>query len=110
MIGHQIGTNRYLAPEQESVKPNTQWTFQTDLYPVGIIAIEMYVPSTRKLKEKEIRDIEFVAKEWKMRDNSELSERVFKKIIVNLVQEVRALRFNSIEEVEKELKKIKEVI
>lgn len=110
VTGSFIGTSRYLAPEQESVSTNMKWTFQTDLYPVGIIATEMFVPKTRHLPNKEIRDIQIVAKEWFEKDNSESSKILFKKIVANLLNEIRALRFNNIDELILEIKKIKEVI
>lgn len=108
--GARIGTTRYLAPEQESVSANMKWTFQTDLYPVGIIATEMFVPKTRHLPHKDIRDIQIVAKEWFENDNSESSKTLFKKIVANLLNEVKALRSNSIDEFIVELEKVKEVI
>lgn len=110
VTGSFIGTSRYLAPEQESVSTNMKWTFQTDLYPVGIIATEMFVPKTRHLSNKEIRDIQIVAKEWFEKDNSESSKVLFKKIVANLLNEIRALRFNNIDELILEIKKVKEVI
>lgn len=110
MIGSQIGTTRYLAPEQENVTANMKWTFQTDLYPVGIIATEMFAPKSRQLSNKEIRDIQIVAKEWFEKDQSDVSKKLFKKIVSNLLNEVKALRFNTIEELLDEIKKVKEVI
>ena len=110
LIGSQIGTNRYLAPEQESVTANMKWTFQTDLYPVGIIATEMFVPKTRQLSDKDIRDIQIVSKEWFEKDSSDISKRLFKKIVANLLNDVKALRFNTIDELVDEIKKVKEVI
>ena len=110
VVGSCIGTARYLAPEQENVSANMKWTFQTDLYPVGIIATEMFVPRARALPHKDIRDIQIVAKEWFEKDNSKNSIILFKKIIVNLLNEIKALRYNSIDELLSELEKMKEVI
>lgn len=109
-VGTPIGTTRYLAPEQECVAANMKWTFQTDLYPVGIIATEMFVPHTRHLEHKDIRDIQIVSREWYGRDSSESSKILFKKIICNLLNEIRALRFNSIDELILQIKKVKDVI
>ncbi len=110
VVGSQIGTARYLAPEQEKVAPNMRWTFQTDVYPVGIIATEMFIPRTRQLPHNEIRDIQIVANEWLNKDGSEISKLLFKKIIANLLNDIRALRFNSIDELIVEINKVKEVI
>lgn len=110
VVGSQIGTDRYLAPEQERVAPNMRWTFQTDVYPVGIIATEMFIPHTRELPHNEIRDIQVVAKEWLDKDDSENSKLLFKKIVAILLNDIRALRFNSIDELIQEISKVKEVI
>lgn len=108
--GLPIGKERYLAPEQERVVANMKWTFQTDLYPLGIIATEMFVPNTRYIPDKDIRDIQIVAKKWLEKDNSNEAQLLFKKIIANLLNEIRALRFNSIDELIQELEKVKKEV
>ena len=108
--GLPIGKTRYLSPEQERVVANMKWTFQTDLYPLGIIATEMFVPNTRHIPDTDIRDIQVVAKKWLEKDNSYESQLLFKKIIANLLNEIRALRFNSITELLEELEKVKKEV
>ena len=108
--GLPIGKTRYLAPEQERVVANMKWTFQTDLYPLGIIATEMFVPNTRHIPDTDIRDIQIVAKKWLEKDNSYEAQLLFKKIIANLLNEIRALRFNSITELLEELEKVKKEV
>ena len=85
-----------------------KWTFQTDLYPIGIIATEMFIPRTRDFVHKDIRDIQIISKEWyAISDNAKI---VFKRIISNLLNEIRALRFNDIDELINEIRRVKEVI
>ena len=108
--GTPIGKARYLAPEQERVTANMNWTFQTDLYPLGIIATEMFIPKTRNIPDKDIRDIQIVAKKWLEKDNSYEAQLLFKKIIANLLNEIKALRFNSITELISELEKVKKEV
>ena len=105
-----LGTPRYMAPEQMKVAPNEVWNFQTDLYPLGLIAIEMFVPNIRFESNPELRDLHFVIAEWEKQCKSENDLTYFKKIIVNLSNETRALRFNNLEKLKNELLHWKEVL
>lgn len=105
-----LGTPRYMAPEQMKVAPNEVWNFQTDLYPLGLIAIEMFVPNIRSESNPELRDLHFVITEWEKQCKSENDLTYFKKIIVNLSNETRALRFNNLEKLKNELLHWKEVL
>ncbi len=108
VIGSPIGTKRYRAPEQEKVLPNMSWTFQTDLYPLGLIAIEMFIKESRGLKREELKDLHIVKDIWLSKDNSEISEYIFKKVIVSLSNPIKALRFNDLEKLKELLLKIRE--
>lgn len=110
VIGSAIGTKRYRAPEQEKVYPNTKWTFQTDLYPIGLIAIEMFLKETRLYDKDELKDLQIIKNAWMKKDDSEISQKIFKKVITNLCNPIRALRFNNLEKMEQILIEIKEEV
>lgn len=92
-----LGTPRYMSPEQIKISPNEKWNFQTDLFPLGIISIEMFIPLLREEPNEELRDLQYVLKKWQEASQNEKEILYFKKIIVNLCQTTRALRFNNLE-------------
>lgn len=112
VTGSEIGTKRYLAPEQEKIIKNYNWTFQTDLYPLGIIAIEMLNVKARRffISDEDIRDIQIVKELWLSKDNSDISQKIFKNIIVIILNKIKALRFNTIEEFIQQLENIKKEV
>lgn len=103
-----LGTPRYMAPEQVRVSPNEKWNFQTDLFPLGLIAIEMFVPELRTQSNEDLRDLHYDLKKWQEHSKSDSEIQYFKKVIVNLSQATRALRFNNLEKLRDELLKWKE--
>lgn len=112
VTGSEIGTKRYLAPEQEKIIKNYNWTFQTDLYPLGIIAIEMLNVKARRFvtSNEDIRDIQIVKDLWLSKDNSNVSQKTFKNIIVTIMNKIKALRFNTIDECIQQLESIKKEV
>ena len=108
----EIGTKRYLAPEQKRIVKNYNWTFQTDLYPLGIIATEMLNVEARKFitANEDIRDIQIVKELWLSKNNSDVSKKIFKNIIVTVLNEIKALRFNNIDECITQLENIKKEV
>lgn len=105
-----LGTPRYMAPEQVKVATNQKWNFQTDLFPLGLISIEMFVPKMRIESNQDLRDLHFVIKKWEKQCKNSDELNYFKKIIVNLCNETRALRFNNLKELSKDLLNWKEVL
>ena len=103
-----LGTPRYMAPEQRRISSNEKWNFQTDLYPLGLIAIEMFLPALRVASNEDLRDMHYVFPKWQEKSKTDLEIKYFKKIIVNLCQTTRALRFNDLSLLEEELLKWKE--
>lgn len=103
-----LGTPRYMAPEQVRVSPNEKWNFQTDLFPLGLIAIEMFVPELRTQSNEDLRDLHYALKKWQEHSKNDSEIQYFKKVIVNLSQATRALRFNNLEKLRDELLKWKE--
>lgn len=112
VTGSEIGTKRYLAPEQEKIVKNYNWTFQTDLYPLGIISTEMLNIKARSFatSDEDIRDIQIVKDLWLNKDNSIMSKKIFKNFIVTILNKIRALRFNNIEECIQQLENIKKEV
>lgn len=112
VTGSEIGTKRYLAPEQERIIKNYNWTFQTDLYPLGIIALEMLNVKARRFvtSNEDIRDIQIVKDLWLSKDNSNVSQKTFKNIIVTIMNKIKALRFNTIDECIQQLENIKKEV
>ncbi len=108
VIDKPLGTPRYMAPEQVRVSPNEKWNFQTDLFPLGLIAIEMFVPELRTQSNEDLRDLHYALKKWQEHSKNDSEIQYFKKVIVNLSQATRALRFNNLEKLRDELLKWKE--
>lgn len=110
VTGSRIGTRRYLAPEQEKIISNYKWTFQTDLYPLGIVAVEMLNSNARAnyTNDEDIRDVHVVNKLWLEKDDSEISQRVFKEFVQVVLSQIRAIRFQSIDECIKKLEDLSE--
>lgn len=98
-----IGTQRYRAHEQEKIIEEYEWDFRTDLFPIGLIAIEIFVPQTRNFSDDELRDLQEVFEAWKGRDNSPKSRKVFSKIIVKLSSVERIRRSNDLDELLNEI-------
>lgn len=92
-----LGTHGYLAPEQENFPPDYKWNFQTDLYPIGIIAMEMFLPNERH-KYTTLRNLDEMYAIWKETFGSESIEiEIFRKLIVKLSAEQRINRFSKID-------------
>lgn len=60
--GFVVGTPRYWAPEQQGIQSNYNWTFKTDLYPLGLLAIEMFLPEFRNQNGPNLKDMNLVFK------------------------------------------------
>ncbi|RCW63537.1 protein kinase domain-containing protein [Saliterribacillus persicus] len=106
--GMAMGTPRYWAPEQQEIQSNYNWTFKTDLYPLGLIAIEMFLPELRRLSEDQLKDMQFVYKKWCEKDQFDKSKSFFRDIIVKLSAEKIFRRASSIEDIQKTLVEFKE--
>lgn len=103
-----LGTRGYWAPEQQNYPPDYKWNFQTDLYPIGIIAMEMYIPELRK-NFKVLRDLDEMYIIWKEKFGDSIKTmKVFKKIIVNLSSYQKLNRFNDIEIAILQVERLKE--
>ncbi|WP_062108734.1 protein kinase domain-containing protein [Bacillus niameyensis] len=101
--GAIIGTKYYMAPEQDRTTSDYNWDFRTDLYAIGLIAIEIFLPMTRYLDTKNKRDMHYVFPLWKSKDASPKSIYIFSKIIARLAIEERARRWADIDELLHEL-------
>lgn len=102
-----IGTYRYSAPEQEKRSSNYNWDFTTDLYPVGLIAIELFIPKAREYSEEHLKDLEYIYSKWKSEDIK--ANLLFSKVISRLSSPNKAKRFNNFNEIYLLLDKIKDV-
>ena len=102
-----IGTYRYAAPEQEKRSSNYNWDFTTDLYPIGLIAIELFIPEARKYSEEHLKDLEFIYSKWKSENKK--ANLLFSKVISRLSSPNMAERFNNFEDIYSLLDKIKEI-
>ncbi|GAB6619843.1 protein kinase domain-containing protein [Bacillus cereus] len=88
-----IGTRRYMAPEQHTRASDYTWDFRTDLFPLGLIAIEIFLPGTRFIDTKDIRDMHNIYELWKEKDASSKSLRLFSRVISRLAIEQRHKRW-----------------
>ncbi|AIQ65353.1 protein kinase [Paenibacillus stellifer] len=93
-----IGTPYYMAPEQERRTSDYTWDFRTDLFPLGLIAIEIFLPRTRHFGSDQIRDLHQVVSLWKKKDSSAKSITLFSKIITRLAAEQRHKRWSNLSE------------
>jgi len=93
-----IGTPYYMAPEQAKRTSEYVWDFRTDLFPLGIIAIEMFLPNTRHFSSEQIRDMHRVFPLWQGKDSSTKSMIVFGKLVARLAAEQRYKRWSDLSE------------
>lgn len=91
-----LGTPRYWAPEQARIASNISWDFKTDLFPVGLMAMELFLKKTQQLPRKELLDLHFIYKMWQAKDNSPRSKALFTKVISKLANE-RHRRFSDLD-------------
>ncbi|KLV28625.1 protein kinase domain-containing protein [Priestia megaterium] len=94
----EIGTPYYMAPEQAKRTSDYSWDFRTDLFPLGLIAIEIFLPQTRYLDKEKIRDMHYIFPIWKSKDSSPKSVQLFSKIIFRLATEQRHRRWSNLDE------------
>lgn len=93
-----IGTPYYMAPEQAKRTSDYTWDFRTDLYSIGLIAIEIFLPKTRYLDMKDKRDMHYIFPIWKSKDASHKSLFLFSKIIARLAIEQRSRRWTDLDD------------
>lgn len=93
-----IGTPRFMAPEQEKRTSDYTWDFRTDLYSIGLIAIEIFLPVTRYHDKRQKRDLHYVLQLWRDKDGSSQSMLLFSKVITRLAIEERHRRWSDLEE------------
>lgn len=104
-----LGTQSYLSPEQrKGVKTDYQWDFRNDLYAIGLIAMEMYLPSTRVTRTENI-NLNNLKQLWYMNSSDQKSLIFFNEIITKLLAENKFARFRTIDMMEATINKIKEV-
>ncbi|MFY2157741.1 protein kinase domain-containing protein [Cytobacillus firmus] len=94
----RIGTPYYMAPEQEKRTSDYTWDFRTDLFSIGLIAIEIFLPVTRYLDKKEKRDLHYVLQLWRNKDDSSQSMFLFSKVITRLAIEDRHRRWSDLDQ------------
>ena len=103
-----LGTIGYWAPEQQNYPPDYKWNFQTDLYPIGIMAMEMYIPELRK-NFNTLRDLDEMYIIWKEKFSDNIKRmKVFRNIIVNLSSYQKLNRFNDIDKAILQVEQLKE--
>lgn len=109
MLSHNLlGTRGYWAPEQQNYPPDYKWNFQTDLYPIGIMAMEMYIPELRK-NFKILRDLDEMYIIWKEKFSDNIKRmKVFRNVIVNLSSYQKLNRFNDIDKAILQVEQLKE--
>lgn len=96
--GGALGTLRYWAPEQEKIKASYNWNFQTDLYPLGLIAIEMLIPETRVLSYNFLQDLSYVKNLFESEYGETINKDFFRDIIVKLSSKQKFRRSNNLED------------
>ena len=109
MLSHNLlGTRGYWAPEQQNYPPDYKWNFQTDLYPIGIMAMEMYILELRK-NFKTLRDLDEMYIIWKEKFSDNIKRmKVFINIILNLSSYKKLNRFNDIDKAILQVEHLKE--
>lgn len=104
-----LGTQSYLSPEQrKGVKTDYHWDFRNDLYAIGLIAMEMYLPPTRVIRNENV-NLNNLRQLWYMNSNDQKSKIFFNEIITKLLAENRFARFKTIDMIEEAINNIKEV-
>lgn len=102
-----IGTARYAAPEQEKRNEESTWDFTTDLYPIGLIAMELYLKDAREYSDEHLKDLEYMYEKWKSDDKK--TNLLFSKVIARLSSKNKAKRFNDFDEIFNEIDKIEKI-
>jgi len=103
-----IGTRKYLSPEQRTGVPSTyKWNFKNDLYAVGLIAMEMFLPETRVRDINSNINLKDLMVKWKEKSTNDTEITFFKKVMIKLLAENRFERFDTIEEIEEILTNIR---
>lgn len=77
------------------------------MYPVGLIAIELFIPKAREYSEEHLKDLEYIYSKWKSEDIK--ANLLFSKVISRLSSPNKAKRFNNFNEIYLLLDKIKDV-
>lgn len=93
-----IGTPLFMAPEQEKRTSDYTWDFRTDLFPLGIIAIQIFLPKTRAMRREQLRDMHYIYTQWQSKDRGAKSITVFSKVISRLAIEQRYKRWSNLDE------------
>lgn len=101
-----IGTPHYMAPEQAKRASDYTWDFRTDLFPLGLIAIEIFLPITRLYDKEQLRDIHEIFTLWKKKDDSPKSIKLFSKVISRLAIEQRHRRWADLAELSQVLEQL----
>lgn len=104
----QLGTKNYLSPEQrKGVKTDYLWDFRNDLYAIGLIVMEMYLPITRVDRTENI-NLNTLKELWNKKAKENKDINFFKEIMTKLLAEYRFGRFRTIEIMEETINRIKE--
>ena len=104
-----LGTQSYLSPEQrKGVRTDYKWDFRNDLYAIGLIVMEMYLPSTRVIRTENI-NLNNLKQLWYINSNDKRSTMFFNEVITKLLAENKFARFRTIDMIQEAINMIKEV-
>lgn len=104
-----LGTKSYFSPEQrKGVKTDYHWDFRNDLYAIGLIVMEMYIPSTRVIRTENI-NLSSLRELWYRNSSDQKSVMLFNQIITKLLAENRFARFRDLEMMEEAISLVKGV-
>lgn len=92
-----VGTPRYASSEQFKRPSDFAWDFRTDLFPLGLIGIEMFVEGAKEFNEDHLRDMDYIYSKWKPKNKK--NNYAFSKLIVRLSNENVARRFDNFKEI-----------
>lgn len=104
-----LGTQSYLSPEQrKGVRTDYKWDFRNDLYAIGLIVMEMYLPSTRVIRTENI-NLSNLKQLWYKNSSDKRETMFFNEVITKLLAENKFARFRTIDMMEETINIIKEV-
>lgn len=105
-----LGTKSYMSPEQrKGVKTDYKWDFRNDLYAIGLIITEMFLPDMRKIRYENIY-LPALKQLWYATSTNKNETKFFDSVIIRLLAIERFARFKTIEDIEIAVNALEEVM
>lgn len=99
------GTEKYYSPEQRRGVPSSyKWDFRNDLYAIGLVATELYLPEFRIRDNTKNIDLMKLKLKWQEKAKNKVEKDFFDCILVYLLKEEKFARFPTVDSMRKAFK------